>query len=149
MEVLEKPKNIHPCQESKPRFLIPPALSPVIILKNCTEQCPSSEADSFSDSKKNSAILWNQKVHYLIHNSPPPVTTLSRINPFHVPIQLILEPFLTSAFNLRLGFASCLFPSGLTTKTPYAPHLSPIHATCPAHLLDLITRITSGEQYRS
>jgi len=53
--------------------------------------------------------------------------------------------------HLHLGLASCLFPKGFPTKTLYASLLSPICATCPSHLilLDLITRIILGEEYRS
>ena len=63
--------------------------------------------------------------------------------------------FLTIHFNiilhLRVGLPSALIPSGFPTTSLCAHFLSPIHATRSAHLtlLDLITRIIFGEEYRS
>ena len=52
--------------------------------------------------------------------------------------------------HLCLGHPSGLFPSGFCTKTIYTPLLSPIHATCPLHLILLafITQKILGEEYR-
>ena len=56
------------------------------------------------------------------------------------------------SFHLRLGVSSGFFPSCFITKTQYTRTslLSPTGARFPAHfLLDFITRIIFGEEYRS
>ena len=53
--------------------------------------------------------------------------------------------------HLGLGLPNSLFPPRSPIKSLYTPLLSPIPATCPAHLILLpsITRKMLGEQYRS
>jgi hypothetical protein len=103
-----------------------------------------NDARSYERKKKLPCILLNPKVHYRIHNRPPLVPMLNRINPgqHSYPISLISIPILSS--NLHLDLPRGLFPSRCITKTT---NFYPRHATSPAHLILLVTEVFNPKNH--
>jgi len=118
------------------------------LLTYSMQRSPCSQANSFSASQEILHILWYLKVHYRNHKCPRTVPILSQLDPVHTPTFQFLKTILILSCHLRLVLPGGLFHSVFPTKTLYTSLLSPIHATCSAHLIpDFITRTIFGEQY--
>jgi len=114
------------------------------------EHNPSWETNQPSASQEIPRILWNLKVHCHVYKHLSPVPIPNHSNPVHACPSHFFKINFTSILPSMPDLPSCLFTSGLPTKTLYAPLLSQIHAVFSAHLiLDFITRMIFGEEYRA
>ena len=109
------------------------------------EQSPSWEANWSAASQEIPRILWNPKVHYLIHKCPPPVPILSQLNPVHTPTSnflkihlIIILPSTPGSPNWSLSFR---FPH------QYPVHASPLPQTRNMPRPSHSSRFLSPEQW--
>jgi len=109
-----------------------------------------SEVNTHSASQEIPRLLWNPKVHYCVHKSPPLDTVLSQMHSVHT-----LSPYFP---EIHSNFIFSSTPRSLKLSLPFrfADHnftyilISPMRAICSAHLilLDLITLLIFGETYK-
>jgi hypothetical protein len=82
------------------------------------EMSPSLEATSCVATQELPRILWNPKVHYRVHKSPPLIPILSQIDPYHttpsypskIHFNIVHPPDLKDHYKVynRLGHAVAL-----------------------------------------
>ena len=89
------------------------------------KQSPFSEANSFSATQILS-ILWNPKVHYRVHKSPPPDRILNQFNPGQPQ-----NSFLKINFNIIIP--STPGSSKLTPSVRF-PHQNPVYTSPRPHV---------------
>jgi hypothetical protein len=96
------------------------------------ELSPSWEAANCAATQELPSILWNLKIHYCTHKSPPLVPFLSQIDPVHTIPSYLSKIHFNIVHPPCLRLPSGLFLSGFPINILYAFLLSPIRAACPA-----------------
>jgi hypothetical protein len=91
-----------------------------IPIHSLMELSPSWEATNCAATQELPSILWNLKVHYRVHKSPPLVPILSQINRIHTIPSYLSKIILILSIYIRLGLPSSLLPSGFPTNILYA-----------------------------
>jgi len=103
------------------------------LLTNFSQQSPLCDADSSPANPEIPSTVCNQKVRYLVHNSPPLFPVLSQINTIQAPsshsvsVRAICRhlPFYVLVFQ-AVFFIPIFQPNPFTHFTPSLPHDQPI-----------------------
>jgi hypothetical protein len=74
------------------------------------------EADSCSLGQEIPRLLWNPKLHYRVHMSPPLDPILSHLNPLHNLMPIYVRSVLIVSSHLRQILSSSFFRSGFPTE---------------------------------
>ena len=115
------------------------------------KQSPSWEANRLAVVKKFPAFYGTRKFITSFasarHLSLSWASSVQSISPHPTSWRSIL----ILSYRLSLGLPSGPFPPGFQTNTLFTPFISPVRATCPAHLilLHFVTGTILGEVYRS
>jgi hypothetical protein len=94
-------------------------------------------------SWKKPDTLWNEKVQYCDHNSPPLNPVFSHMNAIHILTPYFCKNHINITLPSTRRSSKGLFPWGFPDKILYAFLISPTRII----LLDLITLITFGKEY--